>query len=387
MKISSREERLLRSTFLDYRQIEDFLRDPLIVKKAQGLYYWDNEGKRYFDGIGGIFVATLGHCHPRVMEAMKRQMDRITFAPPLHGISDVALDYIEKLITLTPEGLDVVKPVSGGSESVESALKFCRQYFKQSGNPGKYKVISRYHGYHGATFGAMAASGTGPRKTSFEPQMAGFLKVWTPNHYRDQFSDWEECNRFSARMFEDVIVSEDPLTVAAIIVEPIGNTGGIITPTAEYYRTLRDICDRHNVMLIFDEIITGFGRCGEMFAADAYGVIPDIICSGKGASSGAIPFGNMIVRSSSAQAFAGGLRAPHTPNSEGATRHNVFRSCCISDCPRGAREACRYVSRRPRSCAAGVAKGPRGGACAAWAWPWRALCAESGASSAPNAHC
>ena len=305
MEISSREERLLRSTFLDYRQIEDFLRDPLIVKKAQGLYYWDNEGKRYFDGIGGIFVATLGHCHPRVMEAMKRQMDRITFAPPLHGISDVALDYIEKLITLTPEGLDVVKPVSGGSESVESALKFCRQYFKQSGNPGKYKVISRYHGYHGATFGAMAASGTGPRKTSFEPQMAGFLKVWTPNHYRDQFSDWEECNRFSARMFEDVIVSEDPLTVAAIIVEPIGNTGGIITPTAEYYRILRDICDRHNVMLIFDEIITGFGRCGEMFAADAYGVIPDIICSGKGASSGAIPFGNMIVRSSSAQAFAG----------------------------------------------------------------------------------
>jgi len=129
--------------------------------------------------------------------------------------------------------------------------------------------------------------------------------VWPPLHYRDQFPDWEECNRFSARMFEDIIVAEDPGTVAAVIVEPVGNTGGIITPTAEYYRMLRDTCDRHNVLLIFDEIITGFGRCGAMFAAQAYGVTPDIICSGKGVSSGAIPFGNMIARQSLADAFLG----------------------------------------------------------------------------------
>jgi adenosylmethionine-8-amino-7-oxononanoate aminotransferase len=305
MQVSERQKRIIERTFLDYRHTVDFLREPLIVNRAEGLSYWDVQGRRYFDGIGGIFAANLGHRHPRIMEAMRRQMERITFAPPLHGISDVTLEYIEKLGSVTPQGLTTVKPLSGGSESVEAALKLTRQYFKQMGKPGKYKVVSRYQGYHGATFGAMAASGTGSRKTSFEPQMAGFFKVWPPTHYRDRFSDWEECNRFSAAMFEDVIVAEDPRTVAAVIVEPVGNTGGIITPTAEYYRLLRDICDRYEVLLIFDEIITGFGRCGAMFAAQAYDVTPDVICSGKAASSGAIPFGNMIARQSLTEAFFG----------------------------------------------------------------------------------
>ena len=304
-RLSERQERLLRQTFLDYRQTSEFLDRPLIIEKADGMYYWDADGKRYFDGIGGIFVAILGHRHPRVMDAMRRQMDLITFAPPLHGISDVTLDFVERLSGVAPEDLDFVKPFSGGSESVESALKFVRQYFKQTGHPGKYKFISRYHGYHGATFGGMAASGTGSRKTKFEPQMAGFLKVLPPNSYRDRFESWDECNRFCARMFEDVIVNEDPETVAGVIVEPVGNTGGIITPTDEYYRILRGICNRHNVILIFDEIITGFGRTGAMFAAQAYGTIPDVICSGKGLSSGAIPLGAMIARQPMAEAFYG----------------------------------------------------------------------------------
>jgi putrescine aminotransferase len=188
---------------------------------------------------------------------------------------------------------------------VESALKFSRQYWKQAGHPGKYKFVSRYSGYHGATYGAMGASGTGKRKTGFEPQMPGFLKVWPPTHYRDAFPDWEECNRFAARQFEDIIVSEDPETVAGVIVEPIGNTGGIITPTPEYYRLLREICTRHDVILIFDEIITGFGRCGAMFAAQAFGTTPDIICSGKGLTSGVIPAGAMIARQDMAEAFWG----------------------------------------------------------------------------------
>jgi adenosylmethionine-8-amino-7-oxononanoate aminotransferase len=296
---------VLKSTFLDYKQTKAFLENPLIFEKASGLYYWDTGGKRYFDGIGGIFVASLGHRHPRVIEAVKQQMDALTFAPPLHGISRVTLDYIRKLGGVTPGNLTFIKPYSGGSESVESALKFTRQYFKQTGFPGKYKVISRYSGYHGATFGAMAASGTGPRKSPFEPQMAGFLKVPPPNMYRDRFSDWNECNRFAARMFEDVIVNEDPETVAAILLEPVGNTGGIITPTEEYYRIIREICDRYNVLLIFDEIITGFGRTGSMFAAQTYGVIPDIICSGKGAASGVLPLGAMIARQDMAEAFWG----------------------------------------------------------------------------------
>lgn len=305
MKLTSHQIDLLKRTFLDYQSTAAFLKNPLVVNKAQGLYYWDTDGKRYFDAIGGIFVATLGHGHPRIIEALQKQLETMSFAPPLHGISDVALEFIEKLGNVTPGNLNFIKPFSGGSESIESALKFTRQYFKQTGQPHKYKFISRYFGYHGATFGAMAASGTGKRKTPFEPQMSGFLKVFPPTYYRDRFDSWEACNRFTAQSFEDVIINEDPDTVAGIILEPIGNTGGIITPTEEYFQIIRDICDRHNVVLIFDEIITGFGRTGSMFAAQTFGVTPDIICSGKGLSSGVLPMGAMMAREEMGEAFFG----------------------------------------------------------------------------------
>ena len=144
------------------------------------------------------------------MAAMRQQMERMTFAPPLHGISDVALEFVEKLGSVAPGTLKFVKPYSGGSESIESALKFVRQYFKQTGQPGKYKVVSCYGGYHGSTFGAMGASGTGKRKSKFEPQMAGFVKAFLPLHYRDRFASWEEANRFAAAAMEDCIVAEDP---------------------------------------------------------------------------------------------------------------------------------------------------------------------------------
>jgi len=305
MPLDERRIGLLKHTFLDYQQTAEFLKNPLVMERAQGLYYWDLEGKRYFDSIGGIFVAVLGHGHPRVIEAMRKQMEIMSFAPPLHGIADVTLDFVEKLGAVAPGTLNYVKPFSGGSESVEAALKFVRQYWKQRGHPGKYKFVSRYFGYHGGTFGAMAASGTGKRKSPFEPQMAGFVKVFPPTYYRDRFATWDECNRFCARMFEDVIINEDPETVAGVILEPIGNTGGIITPTQEYFQIIREICDRHNVLLIFDEVITGFGRTGNMFAAQTFAVTPDIICGGKGLSSGAIPLGAMIAREDLAEAFWG----------------------------------------------------------------------------------
>jgi len=305
LKLSARHRALMQRTFIDYKPTAEFLEQPLVIQKGEGVYYWDCDGKRYFDAIGGIFVASLGHRHPRVMDAMRRQMDCLTFAPPLHAISDTTLDFVERLGQVTPEGLTYVKPFSGGSEAIESAMKFARQYFKQTGHPGKYKFISRYSGYHGGTAGGMAASGTGARKSKFEPQMPGFLKVFPPTHYRDSFPNWEDANRFAAHSVEDVILAEDPETVAGILVEPIGNTGGIITPTREYFQILRSICDRHNVLLIYDEVITGFGKTGSMFAAQTFGVAPDILCVGKGISSGAIPMGAMVVRQDLAEAFSG----------------------------------------------------------------------------------
>jgi adenosylmethionine-8-amino-7-oxononanoate aminotransferase len=305
MKLTDRQINLLDHTFLDYRATSEFLEYPVVIERAKGLYYWDTAGKRYFDAIGGIFVAVLGHGHPRVMQAMHEQMEKATFVPPLHTITNVLLDFVEKLGSVAPAGMKYVKPYSGGSEAIESALKFVRQYYKQTGRPNKYKFISRYYAYHGGTFGGMGASGNGSRKSKFEPQMDGFLKIFPPSYYRDRFATWEEANRFAAQSLEDVILHEDPDTVAAFLVEPIGNTGGIITPTEEYFQMVRSICDRHDVLLVFDEVITGFAKTGNMFAAQSFGVTPDIICAGKGISSGAVPLGAMIAREEMAEAFRG----------------------------------------------------------------------------------
>jgi adenosylmethionine-8-amino-7-oxononanoate aminotransferase len=305
MQLTERQRRLLNLTFIDYHATSEFLEHPLVMDRAEGLYYWDIEGKRYFDAIGGIFVASLGHKHPRVMQAMRDQMDKITFAPPLISTTNVTLDLVEKLGEVAPGNLNFVKSFSGGSEAVESALKFTRQYYKQTGRPNKYKFISRYYAYHGGTFGGMGASGNGSRKSKFEPQMDGFIRVFPPNFYRDWFASWEEANRFAAQTIEDAIVHEDPSTVAGVLLEPIGNTGGIITPTEEYFQIIRDACDRHDVLLIFDEVITGFGKTGQMFAAQTFRITPDILCTGKGISSGAVPLGAMIAREDMADAFRG----------------------------------------------------------------------------------
>jgi adenosylmethionine-8-amino-7-oxononanoate aminotransferase len=309
VKPTPRQERLLRRTFVDFQQTSQIVQDPLILERGEGLYCWDSEGKRYIDAIGGIFVAILGHRHPRVMDAMRQQMERLTFAAPLHGISDVTLDLVEKLGSVTPGNLKYVKPFSGGSESIEAAMKFARQYHRQTDHPGKYKFVSVYLSYHGGTLAATAAGGGAKRKSKFEPLMSGFLHVPSPIQYRDRFPSWEETNRFCARMFEDVIVNEDPDTVAAVILEPICNTGGMVTPTEEYLQILRDCCTRHNVLLIFDEVLAGIARTGDFFCAQTFGVTPDILCAGKALSSGAIPIGAMMAREDMAEAFYGPVEA------------------------------------------------------------------------------
>lgn len=261
---------------------------------------------------------SLGHGHSAVVDAVKRQVEMMTFAPPMHGIADVTFDFIERLSDVSPPGMDYVKTYSGASEAMESAIKFARQYHKQTGSPGKYKFISRYQSYHGATMGAMSASGTGTRKTPFEPAMPGFLKLWPPTYFHDRLpkgTSWEECNRICAHMFEDMIVNEDATTIAGIILEPIGNTGGLITPTEEYFQIVRSICDRHNVLLILDETITGFCKTGSMFGCEQFNVVPDIIVTGKGISNGIVPLAAMICQIDMAAAFV---------DEEGAGTSNFF---------------------------------------------------------------
>jgi adenosylmethionine-8-amino-7-oxononanoate aminotransferase len=296
----------LKHIFLDLKQMKTFMRDPLIVEKAEGVWYWDIDGNRILDGISGIFVVTVGHNNRRVIDSMKRQLELVAFSPPLHGTNLPAVQLADLIAAITPDDLNTVKLLSGGSEATEAAMKLARQYHRQSGNPDKYKIIARYQGYHGATMGALSATGTKTRKWLFEPGLAGCLHVQPPTCFRCPYGrGYPGCGILCATVINDVIEAEDPRTVSSVILEPIGNTGGIITPPPEYLPIVRDICNRHRVLLIFDEIITGFGRTGNVFAAQTFNTVPDIICMGKGMSSGYSPLAAIAFRDSIAEAFWG----------------------------------------------------------------------------------
>jgi len=288
----------VRHLMLDLRQMKDFCKSPLIMDRGEGIYCFDIDGKRYIEGVSGIYVTNIGHGNRKVIDAIRRQQDRISFAGPLHSVSDIAVRYAKRLAEIAPDGMDAVKLMCGGSEATESALKFARQYHVNTGNPGKYKVISNYTGYHGGTMGAMSATGLGwPRKTPFAPFLSGYLQIPPPNCFRPPYGlDSKTYAETCGKMLGYTIEREGPETVAAFIVEPVSNTGGIVVPPPDYLRQVREACTKHNVLLIFDEVITGMGRTGEWFAAQTMDVTPDILCCGKGMASGYAPLSAMIAR-------------------------------------------------------------------------------------------
>ncbi|MEX0728033.1 MAG: aspartate aminotransferase family protein [Planctomycetaceae bacterium] len=288
-------------------QMTDFIKDPLVMAKAEGIYYWDVHGKKYLDALSGIYTASLGHGHPRILKAIAEQMEQLHFSPVMHGTNPVAVRLAKRIIELAPDDLWAVKLLSGGSEATEAAFKMARQYHKLTGNATKYKIIARYQSWHGSTYGSLSASGLTSRRTQSEPLTQGFVHVFPPTCYRCPFGkEYPSCELTCATLIEDVIRGEGPETVAAIIVEPIGHTGGIIDPPDEYLPLLREICDRYNILLIFDEVITGTGRTGELFAAETFGVTPDLLCLGKGMSGGYVPLSALICRKHVAEAFWGG---------------------------------------------------------------------------------
>ncbi|HVS35297.1 MAG TPA: aspartate aminotransferase family protein [Gemmataceae bacterium] len=299
------EERFLRHIFVR-DQMADWSKRPLVMARADGVCYWDVSGKRYLDALSGIYVVSVGHNNRRVLDAIKKQMDELCFSPPMHGTNPVAVQLANLLAELAPGDLDAVKFQCGGAEVTEAAIKLARQYHRLTGSPGKYKVIGRYLSWHGSTLGALSASGLKSRKTVNEPLAPGFLHVFPPTCYRCPFGkSYPDCGVTCATIVGSMIEMEDPDTVAAVIVEPIGHTGGVIDPPPEYLPILREICDRYNILLIFDEIITGAGRTGRLFAAETFGVVPDVLCTAKGLSGGYAPLSAMICRRNIADAFWG----------------------------------------------------------------------------------
>ncbi|RFU13323.1 aspartate aminotransferase family protein [Rhodobacteraceae bacterium W635] len=267
-----------------------------VLDQARGVYMWDTEGKRYLDGSSGAMVCNIGHSNETVLDAMRRQMERSTFGYRLHFETEASEALAAKTAELTPEGLDKVFFVSGGSEAVESAMKLARQYAVATGTDSRWKVISRAPSYHGCTLGALAVTSYTPLTRAFAPMMQAMPKIPAPRAYLDGLDPQEEATgHHYADMLEAKILKEGAESVLAFIVEPVGgaSTGALVPPTG-YMERVREICTRYGVLLILDEVMTGAGRTGRFLAGDHWGITPDIIVMSKGYAAGYVPLGAMV---------------------------------------------------------------------------------------------
>jgi hypothetical protein len=268
---------------------------PVIVR-GEGAYVWDQHGKRYLDGLSGLFTTQIGHGRTELAEAGAKQASTLAYFPLWTYAHPRAIELADRVATYAPGDLNRVFFTTGGSEAVESAWKLARQYFRMTGQPQRTKVVSRYIAYHGTSLGALSITGIPDLRTPFEPLVPGAIKVPNTNFYRAEvFGDDEVAfGRWAADEIERAILREGPDTVAAVFLEPVQNAGGCFPPPPGYFERVREICDRHGVLLVSDEVICAFGRLGEWFGALRYGFQPDIITVAKGLTSGYSPLGAMI---------------------------------------------------------------------------------------------
>jgi adenosylmethionine-8-amino-7-oxononanoate aminotransferase len=298
MDIAALQEAAKRNLWLHFTRHSVFenAEVPIIVR-GEGVYVYDQHGKRYLDGLAGLFVSQIGHGRAEVAEAGARQATELAYFPLWSYAHPRAVELAERLAGYAPADLNRVFFTTSGSEAVESAWKLAKQYFKQTGQPAKYKVLSRYIAYHGTSLGALAITGLPGLKSPFEPLPAGGVRVPNTNFYRapDIVHDDETAfGLWAADEIERAIVREGPETVAALYVEPVQNSGGCFPPPPGYFQRVREICDEYDVLLVSDEVICAFGRLGYMFGCERYGYKPDIITFAKGVTSGYAPLGGMI---------------------------------------------------------------------------------------------
>jgi len=270
---------------------------PTIITRGEGVHIWDSNGNKYIDGLSGLFVVQAGHGRAELAEAAAKQAESLAFFPLWSFATPPAIELAERLAGYTPGDLNRVFFTTGGGEAVESAWKLAKQYFKLTGKPGKYKVMSRSIAYHGTPQGALAITGIPTFKAPFDPPTPGGFRVPNTNFYRapEMFSsDPKAFGRYCADRIAEAIEFEGPDTVAAVFLEPVQNAGGCFPPPPGYFERVREICDEYDVLLVSDEVICAYGRIGSMFACNDFGYTPDIITCAKGLTSGYSPIGAMI---------------------------------------------------------------------------------------------
>lgn len=270
--------------------------DVPIIVRGEGAYIYDAQGKRYLDGLGGLFVSQLGHGRTDLAEAAAAQAKELAFHPLWSYAHPNAIRLAERIAGYAPGDLNRVFFTSGGGEAVETAWKLAKNYFKLVGKPMKHKVISRAIAYHGTTQGALSITGLPTLKQQFEPLVPSTFRVPNTNIYRAPIhgDDPEAFGRWAADQVAVAIENEGPDTVAAVFLEPVQNAGGCFPPPPGYFQRVREICDEYDVLMVSDEVICAFGRLGHMFGAERYGYQPDMITCAKGITSGYAPLGAMI---------------------------------------------------------------------------------------------
>lgn len=270
---------------------------PMVIDRAKGIYFWDADGKRYMDFNSQLMCVNIGHGDERVLDAIKAQIDRLCYIAPTVATTAPRAELGRLLQEITPGNLSKAFFTNGGAEATENAIKIARIV------TGRHKIIARYRSYHGATAGAITLTGD-PRRWAAEPGIPGVVRVMDPYRYRCRWcGDRPACTLDCLNHIEDVIAFEGPHTIAAIIVEPVVGTNGIIIPPDGYMQGLRELCTRHGILLIADEVMSGFGRTGQWFAVDHWHVTPDIMTVAKGLTSAYVPLGATIVSDTIADYF------------------------------------------------------------------------------------
>jgi len=285
-----------------------FKKAPRLLARAEGMYYWTPDGRQVLDGTAGLWCVNAGHCRPKIVEAVKRQVAEMDFAPTFQMGHPIAFEFAERLAEIAPAGFSHVFFTNSGSESADTALKIALAYHRARGEGQRFRLIGRERGYHGVNFGGMAVGGIPANRKVFGPGVAGVDHIrHTHDLARNAFSKGQPAHGAEfADELERLCAFHDPSTIAAVIVEPVAGSAGVLVPPQGYLQRLREICTKHGILLIFDEVITGFGRLSHPFASQRFGVMPDLFTVAKGMTNGTVPMGAVFAKDSIYDAFMQG---------------------------------------------------------------------------------
>jgi beta-alanine--pyruvate transaminase len=284
-----------------------FKQAPRLLSRADGMHFWTPEGRQVLDGVAGLWCVNAGHARPKIVEAIQRQAAEMDFAPPFNMGHPKAFELAERLVQITPPGLDKVFFTNSGSESVETALKMAIAYHRARGEGSRTRLIGRERGYHGVNFGGISVGGMVANRKMFGHLLGGVDHIRHTHDPRNAFTQGQPAHGAGlADDLERLVALHDASTIAAVIVEPVAGSTGVLLPPQGYLQRLREICDRHGILLIFDEVITGFGRLGAPFAATRFGVTPDLMTVAKGLTNGSVPMGAVFARRFIHDAFMNG---------------------------------------------------------------------------------